>query len=81
MAFRLTWSPTARRDLADIHAYIAESRPDVAKRLVCDIFRSVERLTKFPDSACIGPEFNESDIREVIRRPFGLSAESDARRD
>ncbi len=72
MAFRLTWSPTARRDLADIHAYLAESHPDAAKHFIRAIFQSAERLAGFPDSARIVPEFNEPDIREIIRRPFRI---------
>jgi toxin ParE1/3/4 len=69
MAFKLIWSPTARLDLKDIAAFIAEDSPTAADRFVSSLFRAVERLADFPESGRIAPEFGDPNIREVIRRP------------
>ena len=69
MAFKLIWSPSARFDLKDIAAYIAEDSPSAAERFVSSLFQAVERLTDFPESGRIVPEFNDPTIREVIRKP------------
>ena len=39
MAFKLIWSPSARHDLKDIAAYIAEDSPSAADRFVRSLFR------------------------------------------
>ena len=69
MAYRLTWSPTARFDLRDIFAYIAEDDPIAARKFIQGLFHAVERLPSFPESGRIVPEFGDPAIREVIRRP------------
>ena len=69
MAFKLIWSPTARLDLKDIAAFIAEDSPKAADRFVNSLFQAVERLVDFPASGRIVPEFGDSKIREVIRKP------------
>ena len=69
MAFRLIWSPSARLDVKDIAAFIAEDSPSTAKRFVKGLFQAVERLADFPRSGRIVPEFDDPAIREVIRRP------------
>jgi plasmid stabilization system protein ParE len=69
MAYKLIWSPSARLDLKDIAAYIAEDNPLAAQRFVNSVFQAVERLTDFPDSGRVVPDFDDPDIREIIRRP------------
>jgi plasmid stabilization system protein ParE len=69
MAYRLTWSPSARFDLREILAYIAEYDPTAAGRFIRSLFEAVERLPPFPESGRIVPEFGDPCIREVIRRP------------
>ncbi len=69
MAFKLIWSPSARLDLKDIAAFIAEDSPSAADRFVRGLFQAVERLADFPDSGRIVPEFGDSNIREIIRKP------------
>ncbi|HNU31912.1 MAG TPA: hypothetical protein PKN00_22155 [Sedimentisphaerales bacterium] len=41
MAWELIWAPSARLDLRELAAYIAESRPVAAGRFVRQIFRVV----------------------------------------
>ena len=50
MAFKLIWSPSARLDLKDIAAFIAEDSPSAADRFVKSLFQAVERLADFPES-------------------------------
>ena len=69
MAYRLSWSPTARLDLRDLLTYIAEDDPAAARSFGRSLFRAIERLPRFPESGRIVPEFNEPTIREVIRKP------------
>ena len=69
MAYRLTWSPTARFDLREIFAYIAEEDPVAAGRFIRSLFHAIERVPVFPESGRVVPEFGDLAIREVIRRP------------
>ncbi len=69
MAYALIWSPTAKFDLKDIAAFIAEDSASAAERFVRSLFQAVERLADFPESGRIVPEFNDPAIREVIRKP------------
>jgi plasmid stabilization system protein ParE len=69
MAYRLDWSPTARQDLRELIAYIAEDDRIAAGQFARGVFQSIERLTQFPESGRIVPEFEEPAIRELIRRP------------
>ena len=69
MAFKLTWSPSARFDLKDLAMFIAEDSPSAAKQFVKNMFQVVERLVDFPESGRIVPEFSDPNIREVIRKP------------
>ena len=69
MAYQLVWSPSARLDLKDLASYIAESRPEVARRFVQSVFKTIEHLNDFPESGRMLPEFNDPNLREVIRKP------------
>ena len=69
MAYRLIWAPSARLDLRELASYIAESRPKASVSFVKNVFHMVEHLSDFPKSGRVIPEFNDPNIREVIRRP------------
>jgi toxin ParE1/3/4 len=69
MAYDLSWSPSARTDLREIFAYIAQDDPDAARRFIQGIFHVIERLQIYPMSGRIVPEFNAPEIRKIIRRP------------
>jgi toxin ParE1/3/4 len=58
MAFELIWSPSARFDLKDIAAFMAEDSPSAAERFVNNLFQAVERLADFPESERMVPEFD-----------------------
>jgi toxin ParE1/3/4 len=69
MACRVTWSPSARFDLREMFAYIAEDDPVSAGRFIRRVFHAIERLPDFPESGRVVPEFGDPAIREIIRRP------------
>jgi plasmid stabilization system protein ParE len=69
MAYELIWAPSARLDLRELAAYIAESRPVAAGRFVRQVFRLVGQLADFPESGRMVPEFEDPNLRELIRRP------------
>jgi len=69
MAYELIWAPSARLDLKELASYIAESRPRASASFVKNVFRTVEHLSDFPKAGRVVPEFNDPNIREVIRRP------------
>lgn len=80
MAFKLIWSQTAKLDLKDIAAFIAEDSTSAAEQFVRSLFQSVERLADFPESGRIVPEFNDPAIREVIRKPCRIVYRVDSRK-
>lgn len=69
MAYRLTWAPTARQDLRELVAYIAEDDWPAAGKFARRIFQAVERLSQFPESGRVVPEFGDAAIRELIKPP------------
>jgi plasmid stabilization system protein ParE len=80
MAYKLIWSPTAKLDLKDIAAFIAEDSVSAAERFITSLFQAVERLVDFPESGRIVPEFNDPAIREVIRKPCRIVYRVDNRK-
>jgi addiction module RelE/StbE family toxin len=72
MAYRLTWSPTSTYDLHNIAEYLSEESTSLSKKVILGIFSSVERLSAFPESGRVVPEFEDASIREIIQRPFRI---------
>jgi plasmid stabilization system protein ParE len=46
---RVRWTADAAEDLERISDYIAENRPDTARRIAMDIVRSADALDAFPN--------------------------------
>ena len=67
---KLIWSPQALHDLERIRDYIAADSPRYAVLVIERVIAGVERLGSFPESGRIVPERNDSQIREVIVRPY-----------
>jgi toxin ParE1/3/4 len=65
----MIWAPAARFDLKDSSNFIAEDSISIAERFIKNLFQAVERLSDFPESGRIVPEFDDPAIREVIRKP------------
>jgi len=65
----IIWTDPALDQLEEIAEYIALDKPDAASNLVSQIFSTVERLERFPDSGHVPPELPNSIYRELYVRP------------
>ena len=63
---KLKWSPLALERLIEIVNYIAEDKPIASKNFAQSIFKSIEKLKRFPKLGRIVPELNKSAYREII---------------
>ena len=69
MEFRIAQS--ALDDLKAIQAwYCSEGVPHIGEQRVNSILKQCERLLLHPDSGRKVPEFDRTDIRELIHAPF-----------
>ena len=66
MAYRLVWSPRALEDLETIAQYIAVDSGAYAAAVVTTILRTARRLSQFPFSGRIVPEFADNHIRQLF---------------
>ena len=69
MAYALIWSPTARFDLWNVVSYISEFDTAAATRFGQGLFDAIDRLSDFPESGRIVPEFRDPMLREIIYKP------------
>jgi toxin ParE1/3/4 len=60
---RIRWHRLARRDLRDVHAYIARDNPKAAARIAQRIRTSIERLA---DNPSLGRPGRVLDTRELM---------------
>jgi toxin ParE1/3/4 len=72
MAYKLIWSPAARDDLHDIVVFIARNNTNRAMSFGYDLMSETDRLTEFPESGRVVPEYRNDDIREIIFRPYRI---------
>lgn len=63
---RLVWSPLAIDQVKDIANYIALDKVSVAQSWIEEMFDSVKRLEKFPESGRKVPEIDRENIREIV---------------
>jgi len=69
----ITFAASAVNDLETIRDwYIEQQVPDVGEKLLREIIAQVERLTNFPESGRIVPEFQIMNLREIIFPPFRI---------
>jgi plasmid stabilization system protein ParE len=68
----ITWSPLALERLAEITETIAAHRPEAAEDLIEEIFAAVDRLRDFPEIGREVPEFERSNLRELICRKYRI---------
>jgi len=71
------WTEPALSDLGGIADYIALDHADAARRLLQQVFSSVERLELFPESGRNPPELGRSQYREIIIGPCRVFYRSD----
>ena len=63
---KLHWTLVARDDLKRIQRYIAHDKAEAAKRWVQRLRGRARDAARAPESGRVVPEFNDTDIREVI---------------
>ena len=64
MAHRVEWSPRAVEDLEEIAQYISLDSMAYSKAVVKKIVEITRKLSGFPHSGRIVPEFDDENIRE-----------------
>ena len=66
------WTDRAVEDLAAIRTFIGQDSPHYASTVVARLLRAVERLTDFPESGRVVPEFERRSVREIIHPPYRI---------
>ena len=61
----VVWVPSALDDLNKIREYIARDSAHYANKFTEGVFDATERLTVFPKSGRIVPEYQNPNIREI----------------
>ena len=69
---KVHWTDTALRHLDAIYHYIAQNSPAYAKRMVDRLTRRSQQIGEFPLSGRVVPEYEMSQIREVIEGPYRI---------
>lgn len=68
----ISWTEQARDDLQQIEAFISQDSPHYAAVVVARLIAATDRVARFPESGRIVPEWNQSDVREVVQRPYRI---------
>jgi addiction module RelE/StbE family toxin len=63
---KLKWSPLAADKLAIFVKYISKDNPEAGRNFANTIFKSIEKLKKFPKSGRVVPELDKSKYREIL---------------
>jgi toxin ParE1/3/4 len=72
MAHRVVWSPRALADVEAIAAYIGSDSPFYAGSVVRRIVEITRTLEKFPFAGREVPEFEDSNLRELIAYSYRI---------
>jgi addiction module RelE/StbE family toxin len=68
----ILWTEQARSDLAAIHAFITQDSPKYAAVVVRQLITAIDQIAAFPDSGRAVPEFEDPQVREIVRRPYRI---------
>lgn len=69
---KVNWTVAAQKHLVDIYEYIATDSDLYAQRMIDRLTRRSEQIGNFPMSGRVVPEYDLSDIREVIEAPYRI---------
>jgi toxin ParE1/3/4 len=72
MDYTVILSPRAVADLEAIIRYIALENPTAAGKVGQNLLNKTKELSQFPFKGQKVPEFNNSDIRQVILKPYRI---------
>ena len=69
----LSFAESAVSDLEEVIAwYTEQGSPEAGKKLIAKVIAQTERLTLYPDSGRVVPEFGMKYLREIIYPPFRI---------
>lgn len=68
----IRWSPSAVGDLEAINQHIERDSTDHAALVVRRLLAAVERLSSFPRSGRVVPEYRLDALREVVWRDYRI---------
>ena len=68
---QLTWSPEAVNDLTKIAEFVAQNSGD-PQYVLGNLLKASERITLFPRSGRLIPEYNDSNRREVLWKSYRI---------
>lgn len=69
---KVYWTSEARARLLEIHTYIAQESPLVARDVTARIVRRSQQLAVPPLLGRRLPEYPNADLRELLVRPFRI---------
>jgi toxin ParE1/3/4 len=69
---KVYWTFEARERLLDIQAYVAQYSPKAARLVATRLLRRSRRLATPPREGRRLPEYPDTELREVLERPFRL---------
>ncbi len=69
---QVKWTPGARGDLLELVKYIAQDRPDAARKMAKRLRAATKHLGEFPEMGRMVPEFSNPELRERIVPPYRL---------
>ena len=69
---RIIWSPLAVERISEISDYIAEDNPDASIKWIESVFKVIKRLTDYPESGRVVPEFGKPNLREIIHGHYRI---------
>jgi toxin ParE1/3/4 len=72
MDYQVVLSPKAVRDLETIVRYISLSNPETASLLGQRLLEKTKELGQFPLKGQKVPEFDDSNIRQLILKPYRI---------
>ena len=64
------WSPRAAQELEDACDFIAHDSEAAGERFAKRVIEATRRLSVFPRSGRVAPEFGRNDIREIIVQSY-----------
>lgn len=68
----ILWTEQAEADLAAIHAFIGQDSSHYSSVTVRQLIAAVEQLAGFPESGRAVPEFEDPQVREIVRRAYRI---------
>jgi len=72
----IKWSPLAVQRLTDSVNYISDDNPVAGRKFAITIFKSIEKLKKFPTSGRVEPELEKAYSTHFIK--LGISSANKA---